>query len=79
MADDPQVLADGMIEELEHSVTGPQRVVGPIVTLSETPAYVHRAAPALGEHVTELLLELGLDEGEIGELSADGVVVPAAT
>jgi formyl-CoA transferase len=79
MADNPQVLADGMIEHLEHSVTGKQRVVGPIVTMSETPTAVPRAAPALGEHVSEVLLEFGLSQSEIGELTAAEVVVPAAS
>ena len=76
MADDPQVLADGMIEELEHSVTGPQRVVGPLVKMSDTPTAARRPAPALGEHVGELLRELGLSDAEIRELSDAKVVVP---
>jgi crotonobetainyl-CoA:carnitine CoA-transferase CaiB-like acyl-CoA transferase len=74
MADSPQVLADGMIYELVHSITGPQRVVGPIVTMSKTPAGPHRAAPALGEHTREVLLERGVPEAEIDSLLAADVL-----
>ena len=74
MADHPQVLADGMITELEHSVTGPQRVVGPIIKMSGTPTAARRAAPALGEHSGPLLSKFGFDADEIASLVADGVV-----
>jgi crotonobetainyl-CoA:carnitine CoA-transferase CaiB-like acyl-CoA transferase len=75
MADQPQVLADGMIWKLEHSVTGPQRVAGPILKMSGTPTAAVRAAPALGEHTAELLEELGLQPEEIAQLRQDGVIV----
>ncbi len=75
LADDPQVLADGMITELEHAVTGPQRVVSPIVKMSKTPTATPRAAPALGEHSIEVLRDFGVDEAVIGELCRDGVVI----
>lgn len=74
MADQPQVLADGMIWELEHSVTGPQRVAGPILKMSKTPPSAVRAAPALGEHTAELLQEMGLAVEEISALHLDGVL-----
>src|SRR5690606_31243888 len=54
MADDEQANADGMIWQLEHTVTGPQRVVGPAVTMSATPTGSRRPAPALGEHTREV-------------------------
>ncbi len=73
MADDPQALADGMIWELDHSVTGPQRVAGPAVKMSKTPTAAHRPAPALGEHTTEILGEFGFSEAEAGELYDAGV------
>src|SRR5207248_5970464 len=46
LADDAQVQADGMMTALEHTVTGPQRVVSPLVTMSKTPPNAHRSAPA---------------------------------
>ena len=74
MADDPQVQADGMITELNHTVTGPQRVVGPIIKMSKTPTASPRAAPALGEHSDEVLSELGLSQDDIDVLCVAGVV-----
>ena len=73
MADDPQALADGMIWDLDHTVTGPQRVVGPAVKMSKTPTAAHRPAPALGEHTNEILGEFGFSEAEAGELYDAGV------
>jgi len=75
LADDPQVQADGMIWDVEHSITGPQRVVGPAVVMSETPTRVQRAAPALGEHSAQVLLEAGFPPEEISRLCEDGVLV----
>ncbi len=75
LADDPQVVADGVMAELHHAVTGPQRVVGPAVTLTRTPTAARRAAPALGEHSVEVLCESGMEPVEIAELVAAGVVV----
>ncbi|MEX2446453.1 MAG: CoA transferase, partial [Dehalococcoidia bacterium] len=44
MADDPLVEGDEMMVDLVHPITGPQRVVGPIALLSETPTSVPRPA-----------------------------------
>jgi crotonobetainyl-CoA:carnitine CoA-transferase CaiB-like acyl-CoA transferase len=74
MSDDPQVVADGMIWEMEHSVTGPQRVIGPAVVMSGTPTRVQRAAPALGEHSSEVLVEAGLSTESVAGLIQAGVV-----
>jgi len=75
MADDPQVVADGMMWDVEHAVTGPQRVVGPAVLMSRTPTSVQRSAPALGEHSAELLIEGGFAPEEVARLCEEGVLV----
>jgi crotonobetainyl-CoA:carnitine CoA-transferase CaiB-like acyl-CoA transferase len=74
MANDPQVQAEGMIVDLEHSITGPQRVVGPIVTMSKTPTKARLPAPALGEHTHAVLADFGFTSDEVRALEADGVV-----
>ena len=78
MSDDPQVEAEGIMVGLEHEVTGPQRVVGPIVELSATPAAARRAAPPAGRHTRELLREFGLPDAEIDALAAAAVVAEGA-
>jgi formyl-CoA transferase len=74
MADDPHVVAAGIMVPLEHPVTGPQHVVGPMVRMSATPTAVQRPSPPLAAHTREVLLECGLSEAEIAELVASGVV-----
>ena len=74
LADDPQVEAMGIMVDFEHEVTGAQRVVGPIVSLSETPAVAQGPAPALGAHTHDVLREHGLSDEEIVALRADGVI-----
>ncbi|MCA9848192.1 MAG: CoA transferase [Dehalococcoidia bacterium] len=75
LADDPQVQADGMMWDVEHSVTGPQKVVGPAVVMSRTPTAVQRAAPALGEHSAQILVEAGCPPEEVAKLCTEGVLV----
>lgn len=74
LADDPQVVATGMMTELEHEMTGPQRVVAPIVRMSVTTPEARLPAPTLGGHSAEVLREAGFDEGEIAALMETGVV-----
>jgi crotonobetainyl-CoA:carnitine CoA-transferase CaiB-like acyl-CoA transferase len=50
-------------------------MLGVPVRLSATPGAVRAAAPELGQHTEELLLEvLGLDWEQIGRLREQGVI-----
>ena len=71
----PQLTARGFFEDVDHPVNG----VAPHSTLpvrfSAGPQRFHRRhAPLLGEHNREVLAALGLSDGEIDELEADGVI-----
>jgi formyl-CoA transferase len=48
--------------------------LGQPVTLSRTPSQVASHPPALGEHTTEILRDLGCDATEIEQLVAHGIV-----
>ena len=74
LSDDPQVEAMGIMVDLDHEITGPQRVVGPIVSMSKTPLVARRASPTLGGHTTELLSELGITNDEIIDYRANNII-----
>jgi CoA:oxalate CoA-transferase len=74
LADDPQVNALGLMVDFEHEVTGPQRVVGPVVEMSATPPQAQRPAPPLGRHTDEILSDAGYSADEIARLRATDAV-----
>ena len=74
LADDPQVEAMGLMADLEHEITGPQRVVGPIVDMSKTPTRARSASPVLGRHTSEVLAESGLTPEEIAAYREAGII-----
>jgi len=71
--DDPQVLANDMAVEVEHSVVGRVRMASPLAKLSDTVAEPTTASPALGEHTDEILGELGYDSERVEALRRMGV------
>ncbi|MDA1256485.1 MAG: CoA transferase [Chloroflexi bacterium] len=68
MVYDEQALANGMVVETRHSVSGNTRGPGPLSVMSESPLEITRGAPAFGEHTREVLLEAGYTEAEIEKL-----------
>jgi crotonobetainyl-CoA:carnitine CoA-transferase CaiB-like acyl-CoA transferase len=50
----PQILARGMVAEVEHIRAGRQKTLGVPIKMSATKGRVRRAAPALGQHDAEL-------------------------
>lgn len=73
----PQTLARGMVVTLEHPQAGTTRGIGCPIHFSQTPTDTGKAAPLLGQHTRELLLEYGLSEADIDELIAQGAVAQA--
>ena len=74
IADDPQVQAMGLMREVEHSLTGPERLVGPLVEMSATPTGSDRAAPPLDADTDALLLEYGFTDDEVDQLRDSGAI-----
>jgi crotonobetainyl-CoA:carnitine CoA-transferase CaiB-like acyl-CoA transferase len=73
-SDDPDVLANGYIAEVEYpEYDKTVKVHGSPWKFSETPARIG-VAPKLGEHTSALLTKLGYSETEIKGFRDDGVV-----
>ena len=74
-ASDPQAVANGYVTELEHPSYGQIKLPGFPVTLSETPARIHRQAPEFGEHTEKVLIDiLGKSWEELNELRDKEVI-----
>ncbi len=72
--EDPQVIANGYLPEMENST-------GELVHLVANPAQFDEAhvevtrAPELGEHTELMLLELGFDWDDIASMKSDGAIL----
>jgi crotonobetainyl-CoA:carnitine CoA-transferase CaiB-like acyl-CoA transferase len=72
---DPHVRERGMVQDWDHPLAGPLRLVASPLKLSGTPVRADRVPPLLGEHTDEILQEvLGCDAGRLNALRAQGVV-----
>ena len=74
MFDDPQVVANGLVDEFVHSQEGKVRMVGPYATFSGTPLSHAPSSPALGEHTSEILEWLGYSSEDVQQLREDRTV-----
>jgi crotonobetainyl-CoA:carnitine CoA-transferase CaiB-like acyl-CoA transferase len=70
----PQLLARGFHEDVEHGLSGRQDVMSVPFRYASVDRWLHRAAPTLGQHNSEILGELGYDEAQIAELEAEHVI-----
>ena len=73
LAADPQAAAIELFPTVEHP-TGPFRTVAAPIRIAGADIRPRGPAPALGAHSTEVLAEIGLDEGEVAALAAAGVL-----
>jgi crotonobetainyl-CoA:carnitine CoA-transferase CaiB-like acyl-CoA transferase len=70
---DPQLRHRGMIVEMQ-TATGPTRLPGTPIKLSDTPGGVRTPPPGFGEHTDGVLAGLGFSAGRIAELRTERVV-----
>jgi formyl-CoA transferase/CoA:oxalate CoA-transferase len=71
---DPQVIARGMITELEHPEAGALKVIGCPIKLNRTPAAVRTPPPLLGQHTLEVLQSAGYTDTLIKEMQLSGAI-----
>lgn len=76
--EDPQSLANGYITTVEVPGLGPVRTVGPLVTLSATPASAKGGPPLLGEGNVEVLSRAGFSAAQIDEITTRATAVREA-
>ncbi len=78
MHEDPQVLAREMVTEVQHPTAGNVKTLGAPVKFHGTPGGVNCAAPLLGQHTYEVLIELGYERDCVDRWVAEGVVGAAS-
>ena len=71
---DPQYAALGSIVGVEDDELGTVRMQNVLFRLSDTPGRIRWAGPHRGAHNAEVYGRLGVDDGELAELRAKGVV-----
>jgi crotonobetainyl-CoA:carnitine CoA-transferase CaiB-like acyl-CoA transferase len=74
MIDDPQIVARGLIGEIDHPTAGRLKQIAPTVKLSATPGQMRTPPPQLGEHTHAILTELGYSPALIAQWAQDGVI-----
>jgi crotonobetainyl-CoA:carnitine CoA-transferase CaiB-like acyl-CoA transferase len=68
LMEDPQALDNEYLVNVDHPIAGPMKVVGQPWRFSETPVAIAPAAPELGQHTEEVLLDLGYTWDDITAL-----------
>jgi crotonobetainyl-CoA:carnitine CoA-transferase CaiB-like acyl-CoA transferase len=72
--DDPDVIAAGVVHQIEHTYGQRYRVAIEPLKMTKSPLVVERPSPALGEHTREVLAEAGLSQHQIKALLSSGTV-----
>lgn len=76
--EDPQVVANDLLFEMDHPLAGRLRQPRPLGDFEATPVDVRRGAPGYGEHSREIAREAGLDADAVERLCTAGVVLDLA-
>ena len=72
--EDPQILAQKMMLDVEHPGHGLVRMLGFPMKFSGAPCSVRRPAPELGQHSDEVLAVLGFSTDERQAFKDQGVI-----
>lgn len=75
LSQDPQVMENEYIKEIDHPSMGRAKLVGGPIKFSKTPVNVEGHAPSFGEHTEDVLLNvLGYNWEQIIELKDDEII-----
>jgi len=72
LIDEPQLVASGYWQEMDHPTEGRLRMCSPPINFSRTPASIRSVPPLLGQHSVEVLLEAGISRETIDQMLANG-------
>jgi len=72
--DNEQIIANELVDVLDHPSIGRIRQSRPAARFSETPAHIQGPAPKIGEHTRTILNQFDFSDTEIDDLYAQGVV-----
>ena len=75
LPNDPQVVANDYITEVEHPDLGTVKLANHPINYSQTPHSIRSVAPELGQHTEEIILELGYTWEDITRLQDGGVII----
>jgi crotonobetainyl-CoA:carnitine CoA-transferase CaiB-like acyl-CoA transferase len=71
---DEQAIENNFYTDIEHPIAGTARLLNSPVQFCETPARIRWAAPQLGVHTEEVLLEEGYSWKDLEKLKEEGVI-----
>ena len=71
---DPQTIENGIMVDLEHPLSGPQKQVGPMLKMSKTPLAAQGPSPVLGADTDAIGASAGYTADEVAALRASGVI-----
>ena len=74
LAEHPQLVSRGFFDRVEHPLVGVQATMTAPFRYGSVAHWLHSAAPLLGQHNTEILLELGYTEDQIRALEEGQVI-----
>ena len=67
-------MINSIVSKKSLGLSGEIKIPGIPFRFSKDPASIRRAPPVMGEHTTEILIELGKSKKEISELKEKGVI-----
>jgi crotonobetainyl-CoA:carnitine CoA-transferase CaiB-like acyl-CoA transferase len=71
---EPQYREREILIDVEHPVIGSLSTLGVILKLSETPGYVRKGAPLVGQDDEQIYRELGYTELELAQFKQKGII-----
>jgi len=71
---DPQVLHQQMLLEMDHPTVGKMKTLGFPAKLSRTPGHLELPPPLKGQHTEEVLKDLGYSPQDIDTMRKEGVI-----